>query len=127
MKVEQLSLSEPNWLEQLSSITIDANLFMLFISLQFKSKQKHFNRIWEQCLDVLHKDLNQLTILISSLGRRFVLKQFIGEEVEVVPDVLGEKTCFTGFYSYGQIAPLSGTFNSELQSQMMTISTFLEC
>ena len=127
MKVEQFSLSEPNWLEQLSSITIDANLFMLFISLQFKSNQKHFNRILEQCLDVIHKDLNHLAILISSLGHRFVLKQFIGEEVDVVPDVLGEKTCFTGFYSYGQITLFSGTSNSELQSQNMTISTLSEC
>ncbi|MFH4967042.1 hypothetical protein V8G61_02460 [Gaetbulibacter sp. M240] len=127
MKVEQLSLSEPNWLEQLSSINIDANLFMLFISLQFKSNQKHFNRILEQCLDVIHKDLNHLALLISSLGRWFLLKQLIGEEVEVVPDVLGEKTCFTGFYSYDQITPFSGSSNSELHNQSMTISTLSEC
>ena len=126
MKVEQLSLSEPIWLEQLSSITIDANL-LIFFSLQFKSKQKYFNRIWEQCLDVIHKDLNQLVILISSLGRRFALKHLNGEEIDVVPDGLGEKTCFTGFYSYDQITPFSGTSNSELQSQNMTILTLSEC
>ncbi|MGV6830932.1 MAG: FIST signal transduction protein [bacterium] len=69
----------------------------------------------------------ELAILISCVGRRLVLKQLVEEEVEVVRDVLGEKPCITGFYSYGEIAPFGEFSPCELHNQTMTITTLSEC
>lgn len=71
-------------------------------------------------------DNAQLSILISCVGRKLVLGQRIEEEVESVRDVLGEETCITGFYSYGEISPLTPNVNCELHNQTMTITTFSE-
>lgn len=40
MKVKQLSLTKENWSELLATITIDANLFLLFVSPEFCLKQE---------------------------------------------------------------------------------------
>jgi hypothetical protein len=68
----------------------------------------------------------QLSILISCVGRKLVLGQRIEEEVEGVRDVLGDETVITGFYSYGEISPLTPNVNCELHNQTMTITTFSE-
>ncbi|MBP0903434.1 FIST signal transduction protein [Mariniflexile gromovii] len=73
------------------------------------------------------KDASELAILISCVGRRLVLKQLIEEEIEVVRDVLGDKPCITGFYSYGEIAPFGEFSPCELHNQTMTITTLSEC
>tara|TARA_R110002049_G_scaffold309225_2_gene518913 strand:- start:1768 stop:2895 length:1128 start_codon:yes stop_codon:yes gene_type:complete len=73
------------------------------------------------------KDASELAILISCVGRRLVLKQLVEEEVEVVRQVIGEKPCITGFYSYGEIAPFSEFSPCELHNQTMTITTLSEC
>lgn len=72
-------------------------------------------------------EASELTILISCVGRRLVLKQLVEEEIEVVRDVLGEKTSITGFYSYGEIAPFGEFSPCELHNQTMTITTLSEC
>lgn len=69
----------------------------------------------------------QLAILISCVGRRFVLKQLVEEEVEVVQDIVGSKSKITGFYSYGEIAPFGKFSPCELHNQTMTITTLSEC
>jgi hypothetical protein len=68
----------------------------------------------------------KLALLISCVGRRLVLNARTGEEVEAVRDALGGKTLLTGFYSYGEISPLSRNMNCELHNQTMTITTFDE-
>ncbi|WP_431159053.1 FIST signal transduction protein [Winogradskyella poriferorum] len=73
------------------------------------------------------KENSQLAILISCVGRRFVLKQLVEEEVEVVQDIVGEKSKITGFYSYGEIAPFGKFSPCELHNQTMTITTLSEC
>jgi hypothetical protein len=55
-----------------------------------------------------------------------VLKQRIEEEVESVRDVLGDRTILAGFYSYGEISPLTPSAKCELHNQTMTITTFVE-
>jgi len=40
--------------------------------------------------------------------------------------VFGNKTSITGFYSYGELCPLSEVSNCELHNQTMTITTFSE-
>lgn len=75
--------------------------------------------------DILKQDAS-LSILISCVGRRLVLKQLVEEEVEAVRDVLGEKTVITGFYSYGEIAPFGEFSSCQLHNQTMTITSFSE-
>jgi hypothetical protein len=67
-----------------------------------------------------------LAILISCVGRKLVLKQRIEEEVEGVREVLGDRPCLTGFYSYGEISPFKNSARCELHNQTMTITTFSE-
>jgi hypothetical protein len=68
----------------------------------------------------------QFSLLVSCNGRRPVLKQRIEEEIEAIGAVLGEKVTLTGFYSYGEIAPVVAGARSELHNQTMTITTFAE-
>ncbi|HRT27015.1 MAG TPA: FIST N-terminal domain-containing protein [Syntrophales bacterium] len=67
-----------------------------------------------------------LAVLISCVGRKMVLKQRVEEEIEGVQEVLGSRTAFAGFYSYGEIAPSLPGGKSELHNQTMTVTTFLE-
>ncbi len=67
-----------------------------------------------------------LALLISCVGRKLILKQRVEEEVEGVQEVLGQQTILTGFYSYGEISPLSEVGNCELHNQTMTITTLSE-
>ena len=73
------------------------------------------------------KETSEIAILISCVGRRLVLKQLVEEEVEVVRDVIGDKPCITGFYSYGEIAPFGEFSPCELHNQTMTITMLSEC
>lgn len=68
----------------------------------------------------------ELSILISCVGRKLVLNQRIEEEVEVIRFVSGNNTAITGFYSYGEISPSTGSLNCELHNQTMTITTLSE-
>lgn len=68
----------------------------------------------------------QLAILVSCVGRRMVLKQRVEEEVEAVAEHLGQQCVLSGFYSYGEIAPLNIMECSELHNQTMTITALRE-
>lgn len=68
----------------------------------------------------------ELAILISCIGRKLVLDQRIEEEIEVIREMYGNDTNITGFYSYGEISPLSNFTKCELHNQTMTITTFSE-
>ncbi len=74
-------------------------------------------------------DVPDLAILISCIGRKLVLKERIEEETEAVKKQLGgnEATFITGFYSYGEISPVTATEKQcQLHNQTMTITTFKE-
>jgi len=68
----------------------------------------------------------QLALLISCVGRKMILNQRVEEEVEGVREVLGPSPALTGFYSYGEIAPLLPQTRCELHNQTMTITAFAE-
>jgi hypothetical protein len=68
----------------------------------------------------------RVAVLVSCIGRKLLLGQRIGEEVEAVRDVLGSDTALTGFYSYGEVVPHSATGLAELHNQTMTITVFGE-
>jgi hypothetical protein len=69
---------------------------------------------------------SQFAILVSCNGRRPILKQRVEEEVEAVSAALGDQAILTGFYSYGEIAPIVAGGQSELHNQTMTITSFAE-
>lgn len=68
----------------------------------------------------------QLAILISCVGRKLVLQQRTEEEVEAVRDILGPDAVLAGFYSYGEISPLTPGARCDLHNQTMTITTLSE-
>ena len=68
----------------------------------------------------------KLAILVSCIGRKLLLGQRIGDEVEAVAEELGEHCRTTGFYSYGEIAPMEASSICDLHNQTMTITTFAE-
>lgn len=68
----------------------------------------------------------ELALLISCVGRRLVLQQRAEEELEEVREVLGKKAALTGFYSYGEISPLTGSTDCTFHNQTMTITTLGE-
>lgn len=79
------------------------------------------NNIREQ-----HHFDNQFAILISCVGRKLVLKHRSEEEIEAVKNTLGTNAIVTGFYSYGEISPVSRDLPCELHNQTMTITTLSE-
>ena len=68
----------------------------------------------------------KLAILVSCIGRKLLLGQRTADEVEAVAEVLGKGCRTTGFYSYGEIAPMEASAYSDLHNQTMTITTFAE-
>ncbi|HXQ50500.1 MAG TPA: FIST N-terminal domain-containing protein [Stellaceae bacterium] len=68
----------------------------------------------------------KLAILVSCIGRKLLLGQRTADEVEAVAEVLGEECRTTGFYSYGEIAPMEASAYADLHNQTMTITTFAE-
>lgn len=77
--------------------------------------------------EMLGKLTPDLAILISCVGRRIVMDQRTEEEIENVRDVIGNKALYTGFYSYGEIAPTAPHAGGcELHNQTMTITTISE-
>jgi hypothetical protein len=67
-----------------------------------------------------------LALLVSCVGRKLVMGGRVEEEVEAVADVLGQTAVLTGFYSYGEISPLSGEEACKLHNQTMTITRLSE-
>ena len=68
----------------------------------------------------------KLALLVSCMGRQAILQQNVQEELEIVHETLGSTCVLTGFYSYGEIAPISNTCKGVLHNQTMTITTISE-
>lgn len=64
---------------------------------------------------------HRLALLVSCVGRRLVMGDGVDEEVEVVGSALGKGATLTGFYSYGEFAPLGAT-DCRLHNQTMTVT-----
>lgn len=67
-----------------------------------------------------------LCLVVSCVGRRLVMGQLTEEELEIVREKLGDATCITGFYSYGELAPFSDVMLCQLHNQTMTLTTLYE-
>lgn len=68
----------------------------------------------------------KLALLISCVGRKIILGTRADEEVEAVTELFGPEVLISGFYSYGEISPLSPGTACQLHNQTMTITTFDE-
>ena len=66
---------------------------------------------------------DRAAILVSCIGRRLLMGQSVGDEVEAVNEILGARTRSIGFYSYGELSPHPGGGACELHNQTMTITT----
>ena len=66
-----------------------------------------------------------LSIAISCIGRKLVLKQRAEEELEATLENLPQNSVQVGFYSYGEISP-TGLIGCELHNQTMTLTTLWE-
>jgi hypothetical protein len=66
-----------------------------------------------------------LCLVISCIGRRLVLGQRCEEELEAVLDTLPKPCRMIGYYSYGELSPLSSG-RCDLHNQTMTLSLLWE-
>ena len=68
-----------------------------------------------------------LGLVVSCMGRKIVMSQLVEEELEIVEEVLGPQVQLTGFYSYGEIAPVENDRRScMLHNQTMTLTAIYE-
>jgi hypothetical protein len=79
--------------------------------------------------DGIHAGANMageaLCLAISCIGRRLVLGQRCEEELEAVLDTLPKPCRMIGYYSYGELSPLSSG-RCDLHNQTMTLSLLWE-
>ncbi|NNF52549.1 MAG: hypothetical protein HKN59_08945 [Gammaproteobacteria bacterium] len=68
----------------------------------------------------------KLAVLVSCVGRKMVLGQRAGEEIEAVSEQLGSTAMQIGYYSYGEICPHVQSGFTELHNQTMTITVLAE-
>ena len=68
---------------------------------------------------------DSLCLVVSCVGRRLVMDQIAGEEIEAIQSILGPKTTVFGFYSYGEIAPFEPS-DCALHNQTTTLTLLSE-
>lgn len=67
-----------------------------------------------------------LCVIVSCVGRRIVLGQLTEEELEAVERHAGVAMKLTGFYSYGELAPVRDVLQCHLHNQTMSLTTIQE-
>jgi hypothetical protein len=76
---------------------------------------------------MLRGDGQGLVLLVSCVGRKLVMGGRVAEEVEAVARVFGQGALLAGFYSYGEISPVSPGVACRLHNQTMTVTYLGEC
>lgn len=76
------------------------------------------------CFDSFHNHPVDLALLVSCVGRKWVLGPRVEEELESVKKVIGNIPVIAGFYSYGELSSTGGMCS--LHNQTMTLTTFRE-
>ena len=59
---------------------------------------------------------DQLSILISCVGRKIIFGNRIDEEIDAARETLGDDAVITGFYSYGEISPFQPLHSCSLHN-----------
>jgi hypothetical protein len=68
---------------------------------------------------------DRAVLMVSCVGRKLVMGADIDEEVETVAETIGSESSISGFYSYGEIAPL-GHGEAELHNETVTLTLISE-
>lgn len=79
-----------------------------------------------EALEHMKKEDCAFALLVSCVGRKLVLADRIDEEVEAIAEQLHSDTVVSGFFSYGEIAPMEHTDRSQLHNQTITVTFFSE-
>ncbi len=77
----------------------------------------------------IHKknEKQAFALAVSCYGRLAVIDQLVEEELEAMESVLGPTVQLTGFYSFGEVAPLPGAGNEcQFHNQTMTLTVIYE-
>ncbi|MHB1103762.1 MAG: FIST signal transduction protein [Devosia sp.] len=89
-----------------------------------------FSRLRAGAAEATHKamvsahsapDAQSAAIFVSCIGRRLLMGQRIGEEIEAAKIELTENCLPVGFYSYGEISPHEVSGFCQLHNQTMTV------
>lgn len=72
-----------------------------------------------------HKGEDAINIAISCVGRKLVLGQRVEDEIEAVLNNLNDNVLQVGYYSYGEISPLTSG-KCDLHNQTMTLTLIWE-
>ncbi len=72
------------------------------------------------------EDEHALALLVSCAGRRLVMHQRTGEEVDAVQQVLGAGVTTLGFYSHGEMAPVRRGGPCDLHNETMSVTLLSE-
>lgn len=104
------------------------------VGITARFMKANFDRIIDGALGAANMSIEslggkkaELSILVSCIGRKLVLKDRIEEEIEAVKERIGSQSALIGFYSYGEICPTAPTERQcQLHNQTMTITTFRE-
>lgn len=67
-----------------------------------------------------------LAVLVSCVGRKFVMGSRVDEEVEAAAERFGPGAKLAGFYSYGEFGPVPPGLACRLHNQTMTINLIWE-
>lgn len=68
----------------------------------------------------------EFVLLISCIGRKLLLQRRTRDELRSARTVFGDSATLAGFYSYGELSPLTPSARCELHNQTMTITTLSE-
>ncbi|WP_211364201.1 FIST signal transduction protein [Propionivibrio limicola] len=63
-----------------------------------------------------------LALMVTCVGRKLVMGERAEEEVEAVAEVFGGRATLTGFFSFGEICPMSDTSSSRLHNQTVMVA-----
>ncbi|MBL4592231.1 MAG: FIST C-terminal domain-containing protein [Flavobacteriales bacterium] len=82
---------------------------------------------YDTALNLNNKDEEspELIFIVSCIGRKIVLGEGIGDEIENIVDAT-EKSVLAGFYSYGEFAPPNNGTKCCLHNETLVITTFFE-
>jgi hypothetical protein len=72
-----------------------------------------------------HPKEPELALIVTCVGRKIVLGNRVEEEFEAVKEISGN-TLLCGFYSYGEISPVTNHKSCELHNQTIAILTISE-
>ena len=75
---------------------------------------------------VLSKEENSFVLAISCVGRRVVLEDMANEEFTEIQSIFGERSCYFGFYSYGEFSRSGFEENCKLHNQTLTLAVLQE-